>query len=307
MEQKVGWAVAFMLFVAAIVAAAKVLTNPRLIPDLMPKAFVADFVVFAVIGLLVNGLYATSVSVFGRKLGGKATITRMFIVGAYSTAPLVLAGTNFTALFGVIWSAILGVIGLRVAHGVTTRVAVALHASFLAFTTLLFGLTFFGVLNMRSESIFPAQQLLNKPVPEVAFKKLDGSGEVPLTHLRGKVVLIDFWATWCGPCVASMPDLSDLAKEYENQGVVALAVANDTPELAKKYLDSKNYKFIGLQGTNELSDKFHVLAIPETLVVDRDGIVRAVHVGASQDEKERVRADILKCLQPTKLQIEPSH
>ncbi len=107
-----------------------------------------------------------------------------------------------------------------------------------------------------------------------------GQEEITLSDLRGNVVLIEFWGTWCGPCMASMPWVNTLWRRYHTQGFVVLAVSTDaTASEATAYLTEEGYT--GLTCIWEpggwhspLVTLYGVDSIPRSIIVDRDGIVR---------------------------------
>lgn len=121
--------------------------------------------------------------------------------------------------------------------------------------------------------------------PDVTFSLLDGS-RVRLADLRGQVVVVDFWATWCPPCVASMPNLDRLARERAGRDFTVLAVNRDDGDaaglvrsfLARHGLRSLN---VALDGDADAARAFRVDALPTTFVIDREGRIVASHVGES--------------------------
>jgi thiol-disulfide isomerase/thioredoxin len=127
-------------------------------------------------------------------------------------------------------------------------------------------------------------ELVGKAAPNFKLPLLEG-GELELADLKGKnVVLLDFWATWCGPCRKAMPALVEVAKEYEGKGVIYLAV-NLREDKAKiqAYLKSAGLKIQVKDGS--VAGQYKVRGIPTMAIVDKQGIVRDVHVGASPNLK----------------------
>ena len=118
--------------------------------------------------------------------------------------------------------------------------------------------------------------------PAFEVTTLDGQ-HVSLDGLQGKVVLLDFWATWCGPCRAALPHMRDLAKKFQGQPFVILSVSLDNDDEAWKAFVSKNemtwlqYRDGGFKGP--VASLFGVEAIPNTFTIDTDGVLQDEHIG----------------------------
>ena len=128
--------------------------------------------------------------------------------------------------------------------------------------------------------------LQGKRAPDFQLATLDGS-EVKLSDLKGNVVVLDFWASWCGPCKMSMPHIQELASNTEmtEKGLKVLAVnmttwRGETPEKAKQYMTSNNFTFpVPLDTKGEVSKSYKLESIPTSMVIGRDGMVKKVFVG----------------------------
>ena len=123
--------------------------------------------------------------------------------------------------------------------------------------------------------------------PAFAVTTLDGQ-HVSMDDLQGKVVLLDFWATWCGPCREALPHVRELAKKFQGQPLVILSVSLDSDEDKWKEFVAANgmtwlqYRDGGF--TSPLSKMFAVAAIPHTFTIDADGVLQDEHIGDASIE-----------------------
>jgi peroxiredoxin len=93
-----------------------------------------------------------------------------------------------------------------------------------------------------------------------------------LKELRGKVVLLNFWATWCPPCRKEMPDLEALGKQFGGQGLVILSITDDDPAKVRSYIEKQNITYpVLLDAEGKLSKQFRIYGIPKTFLYDREG------------------------------------
>ena len=121
--------------------------------------------------------------------------------------------------------------------------------------------------------------------PNLEFASLSGE-QVSLANLKGKVVLVDFWATWCPPCRRAMPDLVNTYKEYQEQGfeIIGISLDNDQSQL-EKYMQEMGINwqqyYDGLKWENKMAKRFGVRGIPHIVLIDKNG---AVHFNTDYEQ-----------------------
>jgi thiol-disulfide isomerase/thioredoxin len=157
---------------------------------------------------------------------------------------------------------------------------------------------------MKAAGQLEPNPLLGKEAPEFSLELLDGS-KANLSENKGKIVILDFWATWCGPCRRGLPIVASVAEKYKDKGVVFYAVnQGEATEDIKKFLkDSKLTCPVALDTEDEVGELYGVRGIPHTVIIDKEGTVQVVHVGFSPDLKESLERDIESLLAGKKLAV----
>ena len=139
-----------------------------------------------------------------------------------------------------------------------------------------------------------------KPAPNFSLKDADGNA-VNLADYRGKVVLINFWATWCGPCEAEIPWFIEFEKKYKDQGFAVLGVSMDDDgwKSVRPYIASHKINYRIMIGSEVVSQQFgEIEALPTSFVLDREGRIASNHVGLV--DKVDYQNEITKLLQDPK-------
>ena len=139
-----------------------------------------------------------------------------------------------------------------------------------------------------------AAPLANAVAPDFTLRSADGRN-VRLDELRGQVVLVNFWATWCGPCRDEMPRLDTLYQKYHKSGFVLLGVnVDDDPHTALATAAKLGVSFPVLLDTDKKVSKLYDLStMPSTVVIDRDGkvrfLTRGFRSGTERDYEQQIR------------------
>ena len=159
---------------------------------------------------------------------------------------------------------------------------------------LLVGIAVAGLL--LATLLFSGGEKVPEIAPDFSLKSLDGE-TVTLSELRGNVVVIDFWATWCRPCLKSFPNLHAVVDRHQDRGVVLLLVSLDkTAKRARDYLvengyPTENVLWGSLDAARDVKHLFGVVGIPRTFIIDREGFIQySGHPGKLSD------ADLLEWL-----------
>lgn len=135
--------------------------------------------------------------------------------------------------------------------------------------------------------------LTGQPAPDFALKSSSGEN-MRLSEYRGDVVMINFWATWCGPCRQEMPLLDDLYTRYQRVGFRLLGVnIDDDSRRAMQMIEELGVNFpVLFDSAKQVSKLYEVDAMPVTVLVDRDGTVRHVHHGYKPGYEDKYLTEI---------------
>jgi cytochrome c biogenesis protein CcmG/thiol:disulfide interchange protein DsbE len=141
-------------------------------------------------------------------------------------------------------------------------------------------------------------ELLNNPAPDFQADSVNGKGKVSLSQWKGKVVLVDFWATWCEPCKKSFPKLEELRVKYNASGFEIAAISEDDEANGVKEFGA-NYgaKFpLVWDKDKSVANKWHPPNMPSSFIVDKKGVVRFVHLGYHDGEEKEIETELKSLL-----------
>lgn len=125
------------------------------------------------------------------------------------------------------------------------------------------------------------------------------TGHVNLKDLRGKVVYVDFWASWCAPCKKSFPWLNTMQEKYADKGLTIIGINVDKdPGLAEKFLEKTPANFtMAFDPEGELASKYKLIGMPSSYLIDRNGKIQYTHVGFRVSKSQNYEKSIQELLE----------
>jgi len=147
-----------------------------------------------------------------------------------------------------------------------------------------------GVLASDNEMVAPVFTL-----PAIA----NTEDAISLDSLLGNVTYLDFWASWCGPCRLSLPALDELYKELRSEGLQVVAISVDVVEEdSLDFLQRYSVSYpVAIDTAGDIARSYAVSGMPSGYLIDRTGVIRAVHVGFKRGDEEKLRQEIMELLE----------
>jgi peroxiredoxin len=131
--------------------------------------------------------------------------------------------------------------------------------------------------------------------PDFTLKDISGN-KVKLSDYRGKVVLLEFWATWCPPCIDNIPELIRIQDKYNDKAFSILAVSldkgSDVESMLPEFVAEYGINYPILYGNDSVIDLYRVMSLPTGLIIDKEGRVVSVHMGYSDDFEKEISKEI---------------
>jgi len=150
-----------------------------------------------------------------------------------------------------------------------------------AAAALMLGITAIDFISLaKASELIPVAQAQEAPLLNQSLPDMKG-GQISLVELKGKVVLVDFWASWCGPCRESFPWMNSVQEKYAAQGLVVVGINLDQqPKDAEAFLKQVPANFTLLQDNKAvLPEAYGLIGMPSSYLLDRQGRLRATHTG----------------------------
>jgi peroxiredoxin len=162
-----------------------------------------------------------------------------------------------------------------------------------------FNILFCGFCLLIGMTVAPALAVkINTSAPDFALKDLHGKS-VSLSNFRGKVVILNFWSTTCEPCLAEIPSLIKLQREFHSQGLVVLGIALDPAEKpVQETVDKLRIEYTNLMDSNKdvYFDSYGLLGQPISIIVDRNGVIREKIIGGIEWTTPQMKSKLLSYL-----------
>ena len=135
------------------------------------------------------------------------------------------------------------------------------------------------------------------PLPEINLQDFDGK-KVAAGKLKGNVLVLDFWATWCVPCIAEIPVWNSLQQKYGDKGlkVIGVTLASGDAKEVKPFVARSKMQYTVLMGDDDQTYDFNIIGFPTTILVTKDMKIYRRYVGASPRKSAQIEADIQKLL-----------
>ncbi len=123
------------------------------------------------------------------------------------------------------------------------------------------------------------QPAVGHPAPDFTLTTLNGE-TFTLSDLRGTPVVLNFWATWCGPCRAEMPELENAARRYDPKVRIIGVDQGEAPKVVQEFVDELGVSFtVPMDSDMSVGDTYRIIGLPTTFFIDRDGIIRQIWAG----------------------------
>lgn len=173
------------------------------------------------------------------------------------------------------------------------------HLSNVRSIYVLFLLTFFLLFSVPDVSSMETGPAVGKLAPSFELKDMKGD-QVKFDKFKGKVILLNFWATWCGPCRKEMPAMHTLYSAYKDRGFVVLAISIDpSVKPVRKFIKKKKLTFPVLMDSDKeiYFDHYAVFTLPMSFLIDRNGVIVEKYFGEKEWDSKEMKSKVLTLLE----------
>ncbi len=184
-------------------------------------------------------------------------------------------GQLITSMVIIFCIAVLYFKGKKNKYFLPKRLLGYLTALFLLLIILISGLAFAKVTTIKpriSKVINELESLHNKPAPQFSFNLLVDDSKKTISDYRGNVVLLNYWATWCAPCIKEMPELNRLQKKYQGQGLIVIALSDEDKEKLIKFATKKPF-IVSAAYSKEFNWADIQSERPMTFLINKEGVI----------------------------------
>ena len=162
-----------------------------------------------------------------------------------------------------------------------------------------------GALSMHRtvDQVDSSQESEPRAMPAISLQDMDGK-TIKADQFKNSVVVFDFWATWCGPCITEIPFLNRLQEKYKDRGVkvVGVTLASGDAGEVKPFVSRFKMAYPVLMGNDDQAYELNIMGFPTTYIVDRDGKVFQKYIGSGPSKAQRMESDIQRLLE-----LKPQH
>ena len=136
-----------------------------------------------------------------------------------------------------------------------------------------------------------------KPMVDLRLQSLDGK-PLSIDSLKGKIMVVDFWATWCEPCIAEIPEFNELQRKFARKGVevMGVALASGRPAEVKPFVDRFKMKYSVVAGEDDQTYDLNIVGYPTTYLVTKDWKIYKVYMGSGRSKATEIEKDIEKLI-----------
>jgi cytochrome c biogenesis protein CcmG, thiol:disulfide interchange protein DsbE len=139
--------------------------------------------------------------------------------------------------------------------------------------------------------------IVGQAAPDAEFAELQGKETIKLSSLRGKVVLLDFWASWCAPCQEELPMLDEMAVRLKSKGIEIVGLSIDENKSDAQHFLTRKSSWsltLGHDPEQKVADQFKPPKMPTSYVLDRKGVVRQMNAGFERSDAKKIEAQLVE-------------